>query len=188
MLDIRPVLPVKFICAFIYSDESLYKKTKTLMERKFGKIDFESQKIDFNHTDYYMSEMGKNLFRRFISFKKLINPKRIVDIKLFCIKLEKKLAVKDRRRTESLRSHERRRRINIDPGYLTEAKLVLSTTKDFAHRIYLNKGIYAEVTLTYSSRGEFCDFPTTFSDYKTPRYKEIFLKIREILYKQLKQG
>jgi hypothetical protein len=45
------------------------------------------------------------------------------------------------------------RPLNLDPGYLTEAKLVLATTKDRNHRLYLDRGIFAEVTLCYQRGG-----------------------------------
>jgi len=173
MLHLQPPLPVKFICTFIYSGENIYAKTKKILEKKFSKIDFESQLIDFNFTDYYYREMGKPLYRRFVSFEKLINPDQFVKIKLYCVKLEEKFAIDEKRI------------INIDPGYLNEAKLVLTTTKDFSHRIYLNHGVFAEVTLTFSE-GKFCDLPTTFPDYRTKRYKDIFLKIRSIYQKNIK--
>ena len=41
------------------------------------------------------------------------------------------------------------RPLNLDPGYLTEAKLVLASTKDRDHRIYLDHGIFAEGTLYF---------------------------------------
>ena len=82
-------LPVKFISGFIYSQETSYQEVKTILEKRFGKIDFESQPIDFAYTDYYEPEMGKSLTRRFISFEKLQKCERFVDIKLFCLKLEK---------------------------------------------------------------------------------------------------
>lgn len=173
MLKIQIPLPVKFICAFIYSDETLYQKTKKILVKRFGKIDFESEKIDFNLTDYYYREMGKPLFRRFASFEKLLAPEQLIKVKLYSIKLEKKFA--DRLR----------RRINIDPGYLNLAKLVLTTTKDFAHRLYLGRGVYAEVTLSYQKEG-FVSSSTTFPDYRTDKYKEIFLKIRGLYRKQIK--
>ena len=173
MLHLQQPLPVKFICTFIYSQENIYEKTKEIFEKKFSKIDFESHCIDFDFTDYYNQEMGNSLFRRFISFKKLYNPEEFIKIKLACVKLEKRFAINDKRI------------INIDPGYLNEAKLVLTTTKDFAHRIYLGKGVFAEVTLTFCD-GEFCDLSTTFPDYRTKEYKDIFLKIRSIYQKDIK--
>jgi len=174
MLHTQLPLPVKFICTFIYRDETTYEKVKSLLERKFGRVDFESQKINFDFTDYYYDEMGKPLFRRFISFEKLRKIPDFVNIKLFCIKLEKKF------------SHMNKRSINIDPGYLNEAKLVLTTTKDFSHRLYINKGVYAEVTLHYANK-TFAYFPTTFPDYRTPQYVDILLSIRKIYSKQIKQ-
>ncbi len=173
MLQIQIPLPVKLIIAFIYSDENNYDKSKLILKKKFGKIDFQSQRIDFNFTDYYCPEMGKPLYRRVITFKKLIKPQKLVDAKLFCVKLEKKFSI------------DGKRPVNIDPGYINEAKLVLSTTKDFTHRIYLNKGIFAEVTLYFENR-QFKHYQTTFPDYRTNEYKDIFLTIRKIYSKQIK--
>ena len=155
-------LPVKFISGFIYSKENTYLETKAILEKKFGKIDFESQPIDFTFTDYYNQEMGQPLTRRFLSFEKLQKCEKFVDIKLFCLKVEKKFAPGDRRI------------INIDPGYINEAKLVLTTTKDFSHRIYLGKGVYGEVTLRFE-KGAFCELPTTFPDYRTDICNWLFL-------------
>jgi len=173
MLQIHLPLPVKFICGFIYSTEKIYQSTKKYLERKFGPIDFECERIDFTFTEYYHPEMGKPLSRRFVSFKNLRKSDQFVNIKLYCIKLEKKFA---------LSLH---RRINIDPGYVNEAKLILTTTKDFAHRIHLGKGIYAEVTLYYL-KDCFSYVPTTFPDYRTPQYKKIFFDIRKIYRQQIR--
>lgn len=167
--------PVKFICGLIYSQDDVYDKVRDGLEKKFGKIDFESQAINFDFTDYYYAEMDKPLFRKFISFEKLRAPSAFVNIKLNCIKTEKKYSFRGKRK------------INIDPGYLNEAKLILTTTKDFSHRIYLDKGIYAEATL-YFKKGNFCDFPTTFPDYRTLLYKNIFQSIRNIYQKNIRNG
>jgi len=172
MLKPKLSLPVKLISGFIYHDEDVYSKTKEILFRRFGKIDFESNIINFNYTTYYNEELGSPLYRRFISFLKLIDPANLVKIKLFTIKIERHFSYKGKRR------------INIDPGYINLAKLVLSTTKDFYHRIYLKKGIYAEVTLYYKNK-KFLDLPTTYPDYSTKEYKEIFTKIREIYKKQI---
>ncbi|MCK4916830.1 MAG: DUF4416 family protein [Candidatus Omnitrophica bacterium] len=166
MLQLQIPIPVKFFCALIYSNEDIYLKTKLILQKKFGKIDFESQLIPFNFTDYYSKEMGECLYRRFISFKKLRLPCKFANIKLYCIKLEK------------LFSSKNSRKINIDPGYINESKLVLTTTKDFSHRIYLKKGIFAEITLSFIN-GKFSNWPTTFPDYRTDEYKNIFNIIRE---------
>ena len=175
MFELRFPKPVKFICGFIYPENNPYQQVKKNLERKFGKIDFESQKITFNYTDYYQKEMGPDLLRRFISFRRLKLPQDLLKLKLFCLKLERKFAP------------DNKRRINIDPGYLNESKLVLATTKDFSHRLYLNKGIYAEVTLLFKD-GNFSDLATTFPDYRTKEYKDIFMSMRLIYRQDLKNA
>lgn len=172
MLNINLPLPVKFFCGFIYAKEDSYQESKQIFINKFGSIDFESQAIEFTFTEYYKPEMGMPLWRKFISFKDLQDPDNFVGIKLDCIEIEKRFA-KDNKRV-----------VNIDPGYINEAKLVLTTTKDFSHRIYLSKGIFAEITLSFQN-GEFRDYPTTFPDYRTKIYKDIFIKIRDLYRRQI---
>ncbi|MBF0517930.1 MAG: DUF4416 family protein, partial [Nitrospirae bacterium] len=41
------------------------------------------------------------------------------------------------------------RRYKIDPAYINLSKPVIATTKNYAHRIHLRDGIYAEVTMLY---------------------------------------
>ena len=168
-------LAVKFFCGFIYSNEDSYFKAYKILERKFGKIDFASECFNFSFTNYYEEEMGRPLYRRFVSFEALRDPAKFAAIKLFCIKAEKKLV------------REGKRTINIDPGYINEGKLVLTTTKDYSHRIYVGHGIFEEVTLHYKDTN-FQDFPTTYPDYKTPEYKKIFVLIREKYRQQLKSN
>ncbi|MDD5195116.1 MAG: DUF4416 family protein [Candidatus Omnitrophica bacterium] len=168
-------LPVKFFCSIIFGESSIYEKVKTILSRKFGAIDFESEVFDFDFTDYYYKEMGKPLFRRFVSFKALQDQGKFASIKLFAIKIEKKF------------SRENRRLVNIDPGYITEAKLVLTTTKDFCHRIYIGKGVWAEVTMQYRD-GAFQNSPTTYPDYRTAQYKQIFLTMRDTYRQQIKNA
>ena len=167
MGQIKKYLPVKLIVGFIYKKEALLNKTKRLLKRRFGKIDFESQALVFNHTDYYRDEIGEPLQRKFISFQKLITPTDISVIKAITNRLENKL------------SEESRRLINIDPGYIDLAKLILASTKDFRHRIYLDKGIFAEITLFYQNN-TFQPWEWTYPDYRTAEYIAIFNKIRKI--------
>ncbi len=143
----------------------MYQKTRAILQKKFGKIDFETNCLNFNFTHYYEKEMGAPLSRRFISFAKLKRPDDLVSAKLFCMKIEKKFA------KANMRS------VNIDPGYLNEAKLVLTTTKDYHHRIYVGRGIFEEVTLYYA-KSDFRNFDTTYPDYRTVEYKNYFRTIR----------
>ncbi|MFH1248172.1 MAG: DUF4416 family protein [Candidatus Omnitrophota bacterium] len=172
MGKIQSLQPVKLISGFIFKDELIYKKTKGILERQYGSIDFESQAIDFIHTDFYKSEIGTNLKRKFISFKKLIPPNHLSSVKTFANKIEKKF------------SSNNKRAVNIDPGYLDLSKMVLATTKDFTHRIYLDKGIFAEVTLFFQGKSYKC-WPWTYPDYQTPEHIAIFNIIRELFRQQL---
>lgn len=163
--------PVKLVVGFIFSEEEIFIQTKKRFVEKYGEIDFESRSLFFKYTDYYRKEMGENLFRKFLSFKKLIMPEEIVEAKLFSVEVEKSFYLPG---TE-------KRRINIDPGYLTLSKLVLATTKNFAHRIYLGRGVYAEVTLRYLRGEGFIPWEWTYPDYRSRDYLEIFNKLRSLL-------
>ena len=170
----RPILHkrVKLIIGFIFKDKVILKKAEVLISKKFGPIDLQSQVVDFLHTDHYNKEFGENLKRKFISLKRLISPENIYRTKLTTDGIERGLSTAGKRT------------INIDPGYITEGKLVLLTTKDHSHRVYLRDGIYAESTLKFH-RGTFLPWETTYPDYKTNIYIDTFKKIRNLYRKQL---
>jgi hypothetical protein len=161
-------LKVKLVIGFIYQDEAFFVKAKEQLVKIFGRIDFESLVFDFNYTDYYEAEMGKQLKRKFISFAKLIPIADLYRIKLYTNRLEKKIL-----------NPQGHRQVNIDPGYIDLAKLVLATTKDYAHRIFLRKGIFAEVTLTFKG-STFVANEWTYPDYRTKEYIETFNHIRAL--------
>jgi len=167
--------PVKLIIGFIFGEEKILNKAKVILGKQFGGIDFESQTLPFEHTDYYKKEFGQNLKRKIFSFKKLILPENLPEIKNLTNKIEKEL------------SQGLNRLINIDPGYLDLAKLILASTKDYKHRIYLDRGIYAEVTLFYQDRS-FKSWEWTYPDYRTTEYISIFNQIRELYAKQIKES
>jgi len=158
---------VKLVIGMLSKGQKLFDTAEEFFIKEFGPIDYKSPSIIFNHTDYYKKEMGGPLKRKFISFKKPISPEKIAGIKLFTNSIEEKLAVG------------RKRRINIDPGYVSDSKLVLATTKDYFHRIYLNHGIFAEVTLRWR-KGGFEPFEWTYPDYKSKVYMNILNTIRHI--------
>ncbi len=173
---VRKANKVKLVVGMISNDPNLLLKLEKTLEWKFGPIDFRTALLDFAYTDYYEPEMGANLKRQFVSFRKLIDPERLPDIKLYTNKVELQNSAARNRPS---------RKVNIDPGYLTEGKLVLATTKDQQHRIFLNKGIYAEVTLRYVEK-TFLPWDWTYSDYKTKEYIDIFNEIRRIYIQQVR--
>lgn len=173
MGEVKAHSPVKLVVGMIASSQHLFEEAETKLMLRFGNIDYHSQIMPFDFTDYYEKEMGANLIRKFVSFHELIMPDSLPDIKLFTNELEKEFAIGGSRT------------INIDPGYITLAKLVLASTKDYIHRIYIGKGIYAEVTLQVKNKS-FSPWDWTYPDYKTKEYIEIFNQIRSIYVNQLR--
>jgi len=164
--EIKPVEKEKLVIGFIYKDVSVYESAKEKLIKKFGKIDFENAEIDFTHTNYYESEMGKTLKRKFLSFEKTVYPGKLAEIKIFTNKIEQEFS-----------DNAGRRKVNIDPGLLSLASFKLATTKNFSHRIYIGKGIYAEVTLQYTGKS-FTPWQWTYPDYASREYIDILNNIR----------
>jgi len=155
----------KLICGIIANSGEMLEKDITVLKENFGDIERRSKIIPFDFTNYYESEMGKGLIRQWTSFLNLIKEDEIKDIKLKTIGLEKHLASKDGRRN-----------VNIDPGYISLSKLVLISTKDYSHRIYLGDGIFAEITLIYK-KGAFQPLEWTYPDYR--QNTKFFEEVRE---------
>jgi hypothetical protein len=187
---------VKLFIGLIFNSKAKTEELKKILSEKFGLIDYESPTLPFNYTDYYYPEMGDNLSRQFISFKNLISPEKLAEIKIYTNNLEKEFAnstPKEMKLPEpkpgtSKRNPEWNRGINIDPGYLNSSKLVLASTKDFSHRLYLSQGIYAEVTLIYSKKTGFYGLDWTFPDYKSKEYRKIFNHLREMYREDIKES
>lgn len=167
MGKILKIKPVKLIIGFIFKEQDTFSKAKNLLIKNLGEFDFKSQALAFNYTDYYKKEFGKGLKRSFCSFKKLIRPEELSKIKTLTNKIEQRL------------SKNNKRMINLDPGYIDLAKLVLASTKDYSHRIYLKNGIFAEITLVFKGKS-FMPQEWTYPDYRTKEYIEILNKIRGI--------
>lgn len=169
---IKKPLPGKLILSAIFSSHEAALEAVKDLEKKFGRIEFESDIMPFLHTTYYREEMGSELQRKFFTFMENISRDRLPEIKLFTNKIEAKYGEK----VDDFVF----RKVNLDPGILTLANLTLASTKDFAHRIYIKDGIFAEITLIYE-RGRFRALPWTYPDYTEPEVLEILSKSRETL-------
>ncbi len=153
--------------------KSSHMKAIERLSEEFGKPIVTSETIAFNFTDYYDDEMGEKLLRKWVLFDYKIEPDTIADIKNNTIGIEEELA------------QEGKRSINIDPGYITLSKVILATTKDNAHRIYLRDGIFAEITLMYVA-GAWKAQERTYRDYCTKTAVEFFEKCRTFILKRNK--
>ena len=138
----------------------------------WGPVALASDRFSFTATDYYQPTMGSGLKKCFWAFERLIDPGVLAELKLQANTWEADYA--------QLKGHEEPRPLNLDPGYLTTAKLVLASTKDHAHRIYLSQGIFAEVTLYFKDhRWQHRDW--TFPDYRQDEYQRFFDQCRDYL-------
>jgi hypothetical protein len=167
----KKVEPVLFFIALMEREYNSFKRIKDILEKDLGMVLLQSQTFDFSKfTDYYIEEMGSPLWKTFYFFEYLKEPEFLVELKHICYSLERETADSDGKRN-----------LNLDPGYLTLSKVVLATFKDYAHRIYLGRSVFAEVTLIYRSGG-FQSLPWTYPDYKEKMTLEYFNRARA-LYK-----
>jgi len=148
------------------------------MEPLWGPADLVSDVMNFDFTHYYDRQMGQPLYRRFAGFERLVSPESLVEAKLSANRLESELAARH--------ADGPPRPINLDPGYLETSKLVLASMKNFAHRLYLGRGVYGEVTLL-ARHGRWEALPWTFPDYASGRYHEFLERSRQRLRRQLRE-
>ncbi len=167
---------VKLICGMISASAELFDLAQARLEETLGPVDVCSEIIPFDFTTYYDEEMGQPRLRKFIAFDKLIDPGQLADIKRATNLLEDEFA-----KTLGPAS-QIRRPINLDPGYVAQSKLILASMKDFSHRIYLNGGVFGEVTLQY--RQGWQSLPWTFPDYGSGRYFPFLNEARAKLRQQ----
>jgi Domain of unknown function (DUF4416) len=169
MADPKPFAPVKLVCGIISSVPDAAHEAERRLAALYGAIDLRSPALAFDKTDYYEAEMGAGLERRFLSFAELIRPEALAGIKLRTNTLENEL----RRESGSAI-----RAVNLDPGYVTAAALIMATTKDFAHRVPLGEGIYAHLEFLFSRTGiKVLDW--TYPDLRGEGYHEFFRSVRE---------
>lgn len=165
---------VKLVMSFLYSQEKDFASAVSEVDQEYGPVDFLSEPLPFDFTDYYSSEMGKGLWRRIISLRPLTSPDRLVAVKLWTNRLE----------VRNL-NEKGGRRVNIDPGYVAPSKFILATGKDYSHRIYLGEGIYGDLTLLFQ-KGGFSPLPWTYPDYASQPLLGLLESIRKRYLWQLK--
>lgn len=175
MGEIRIPQPVKFFTGILTSIPEILPHAEKTLAAQFGAVDLRSKQFIFDKTHYYDEEMGSPIYRYFLSFDTLMEPSAIAAAKIQTNEMESKFATE---------YPQLKRPINLDPGYLEQSKIVLASTKNFFHRILLSDGIYGEVTLHFEE-GSWKAFPWTFPDFKSDRYSEFFMSLRNLYRDQL---
>jgi len=168
-------VPVRLIVSAFAASDELIARAREQLVAEWGPLDYESELLPFAHTPYYAAEFGTGLVRRILAFERLIDPAALAPIKGRTNEIEQRHTV------------DGHRSVNLDAGYVALSKIVLATTKNYDHRIYLGEGIYAEVTLHYR-KGAYHPWPWTYPDYATPEYCALFAEIRGRYLAQLRQG
>jgi len=176
--EVKPFLPVKLICGIIASEERLFSEAEKRLASLYGNVDSRSPRIAFNLTAYYESQMGAGLHREFLSFAALIDPSRLSEIKIRTNILESEI---------SADCGEGRRAVNLDPGYLTPAALIMATAKDFSHRIPLSDGIYGHLEFLFTRTG-IRRLAWTYPDFADEGYQRYFVELRRAYLAQLKRS
>jgi hypothetical protein len=178
MGEIKTAPQAKFFVGVLTSIPEVLPEAKARLSALYGPADLASEEFPFDKTNYYDAEMGIPLMRSFLGFSGLIGPAEIAEIKVETNAIETEMAT---------RFTGVRRPVNLDPGYLELSKIVLASTKNFYHRIYLSMGIYAEVTMHFEA-GQWKSFPWTFPDFQSGRYSAFFASLRNRYRQQLKIG
>jgi hypothetical protein len=171
----REPLSAKLIIGFFMKDKSMLKPFAEKLNHAFGPVDMISPWIPFDFTSYYETEMGAPLYRRLLTFEKPVPQDQLVRIKLYTNELEMQYM------------EDGKRRINADPGILSHERFVLATGKNFTHRIYLNNGIFADLTLIFT-QGRFQELPWTYPDYKDKNILSFLEKVRSKYLIDLKRN
>lgn len=159
----------------ILSSRGFPSSLRSRLESLFGPVDMVSDSIPFTFTDYYTPEMGDGIGRFLISFRRLISPDTLAAVKTETNLIEAEYA------------EDGKRRINLDPGLISESSVILATTKNRSHRIAIGMSMYAEVTLIYHKSG-FSSFPWTYQDYRSPEIQEVLREMRKRFLLFRKEG
>lgn len=177
MAEAMPFTPVKPVCGLIASAEGAFHLAEEGMVEILGPVEARSLRFSFESTAYYGKEMGPGLARMFLSFRRLIEPERLPGLKRAANALEEGI--------RSILGPAVPRPVNIDPGYLTKAALIMATAKDFSHRVPLADGIFAHLELLFTRSGlRLLDW--TYPDFRRPDYRDFFLGVRRSYLAQLK--
>lgn len=181
MWEIKKPRPVKLIIAVMAGNDKCLGSALDAIVTEFGTTDLVSDVWTFDQTDYYKNQTGPHILKQFASIDKLIDPGELAQIKHKTNQIEQ---------TQAKLLHSAGvtwpRPVNLDPGIIEPSKLILASTKNYSHRIYIGQGMYAEVTLTFH-KGKWLPFPYTYPDYKQSGYQEFLSKVRDRLVAQYKE-
>ncbi len=179
MWEVRDPQPVKLIIGILGSNEHCLAEARQSLAEAFGPLDLASDIWHFNQTEYYQEQTGPHILRQFVTVEQLVDPSVLAACKHQTNRIERELGEKLGAAFP--------RPVNLDPGLIEPSKLILASTKNFSHRIYIGQKIYAEVTLVFD-KGSWRPLRYTYPDYRQLPYLEFFSAVKDKLLRQLKSA
>ncbi len=141
MAETRIIEPVVRFCAVISRHAEAIQWAIDRLAASWGGIAMRADAVSFDAHGFYAETMGDELRQVLVMLDGFVDPGGLADWKHLTMDWEREYAAAS--------EHAEPRPLNLDPGYVTQAKMVLATIKDRDHRIYLTRGMFAEVTLNY---------------------------------------
>ncbi|MBN1422858.1 MAG: DUF4416 family protein [Planctomycetes bacterium] len=170
MGTVRPPVRAALFAAVITGLPEYLDEVRAALGERVGPVDGPGPLFPFPDTRTYAREMGRGLRRAFFVFRDLVAQDGLAAVKRATNAIEVALAAR--------RAWPIRRPFNIDPGLITDSRLVLATTKDRAHRIYRGDGIYEEASLAFHA-GAFRPLPWTYPDLRQEPVLAYLESVRE---------
>ena len=167
----QPVLP---FVGVLYIDEEMRDRALILSEKILGPLEYRSEPVPFDYTDYYEAEMGTGIMRMWAGSSRIADPSELSKWKLTTDRIEREISI-DEQRT-----------VNLDPGFVGLSKVLLASLKDHPQRVPLRDAVYAEIELTFSD-GSWHELPWTYPDYVDAPAKKFLAELREVLLLKLKR-
>ncbi|OPY01721.1 MAG: hypothetical protein A4E60_01531 [Syntrophorhabdus sp. PtaB.Bin047] len=164
---------VRLFASIIFHREADLEAVLRLLGDTVGPVEEKTPPALFTHTTYYNREMGEGLMRSFVIFSPLVDREVLPDVKI------------STNATEDLFAKEGKRTVNIDSGYIALEHVILATTKGYAHRVYLGKGIHADLTLMFNS-GSYRALEWTYPDYAEEQTIALFNRWRDLCKESLR--
>ena len=155
--------------AVMNSNEEQFTEVVSILTNEFGKLILKSKPYDFNFTDYYEREFGKNLRKVILIFEKTVEKHDLILIRIKTGEIENQLVEKNKRT------------VNIDPGYISETELVLATKKAKPWKEFLGNEVYVHKILEFK-QDQLITFNHTFKDYKQDKNQAFLKEARSSLF------
>ncbi len=126
-----------FFSVISFQEDEVYFKVKSELEKYFSESSYESTPMPkWILGEGEKGHVGSNT--RILSFKRKINREELPEVKKKTLKICEKNQAKD----ETLK---------IIPGYLSLQNVIIASSTDDLHKVYIFHGVYAEIVYIYEA-------------------------------------